>query len=209
MEFDFETLGKKDRYKLLCAIVAPRPIALVTSISENGDRNVAPMSFFNVFGDAPPIVILGIQSRPNGSPKDTVENIRATGEFVVNSVDSAVAEAMVATSIEFPPDVDEAEMVGFGYEPSIKVRPGRIREAPAAMECRVERIVDYHNRAIVFGEVVQMHVRDNCIDPANLHIDNKTYQPLARLHGDFYVASDQQFELPKPTYEQWMAQHEP
>ena len=86
MQFDFEELSKRDKYKLLCAVVAPRPIALITSISPDGIGNAAPMSFFNVFGDEPPILIVGIQNRITGGAKDTLHNARTTGEFVVNMV---------------------------------------------------------------------------------------------------------------------------
>lgn len=209
MQFDFEELSKKDRYKLLCAVVAPRPIALITSISPSGIGNAAPMSFFNVFGDEPPIIIVGVQNRLTGGPKDTAENARSTGEFVVNMVNREIGEAMITTAVEFPPEVDEVEKAGFTYEPSVKVRPSRIKQSPASMECRLERIVDYSNRSILFGEVVHMNIDDECIDPVNLHIDNQKYQPLGRLHGDYYVSTETQFQLHRPTYQEWLDENEP
>ncbi len=209
MLFDFETLTKKERYKLLCAVVAPRPIALITSVSPDGIGNAAPMSFFNVFGDEPPIIIVGIQNRLTGGPKDTLHNAQTMGEFVVNMVNRDIGEGMITTAVEFPPEDDEVEKAGFSYVPSIKVRPSRIAQSPASMECKVERIIDYDNRSILFGEVVHMTIADECIDPTTLYIDNTTYQPLGRLHGDYYVTTENQFQLPRPTYEEWLIKNDP
>ena len=109
---------------------------------------------------------------------------------------------MITTAVEFPPEDDEVIKAGFDYEPSIKVRPSRIRQSPASMECRVERIIDYSNRSILFGEVVHMNIDDSCIDPATMYINNATYQPLGRLHGDYYISSENQFQLHRPTYQE-------
>ena len=138
MEFDFEELEQKDRYKLLCSFGAPRPIALVTTISTDGVHNAAPFSFFNVFGDEPQIVILGIRDRPDGRPKDTTKNIKDTGEFVIHMTDRETSRRMVDCAVDFDPAVDKITETGFSLEPSVKVKPQRIAEAPAAMECRLE-----------------------------------------------------------------------
>ncbi|AHD03526.1 flavin reductase family protein [Leisingera methylohalidivorans] len=195
MEFDFEALPPKDRYRLLCSFVAPRPIALVTTNSESGMPNAAPMSFFNVFSQDPPIVILGIQARPDGTEKETMRNIRRSNEFVVNLCDMAIAQQMVDCGISFPDDVDEVALTGLSHAPSLKIGPERVAEAPASMECRVSQIIDYPHRAIVLGEVVQMHVRDTCLDAAGRYVRPEAYQPVARLHADNYIVSDRQFEL--------------
>ena len=94
MEFDFVELPEKDRYRLLCSFVGPRPIALVTTVDEHNCHNAAPMSFFNVFSHDPPLLIIGMQTRPDGTVKDTVANIRRTGEFVAHMVDMSIAEEM-------------------------------------------------------------------------------------------------------------------
>lgn len=195
MEFDFETLPPPDRYRLLCSFVAPRPIALVTTTAEDGTPNAAPMSFFNVFSQDPPIVILGIQARPDGTEKETMRNIRRSGEFTVNLCDMAIAQQMVDCGIGFPDEVDEVALAGLSHAPSLKIRPARVAEAPAAMECRTERIIDYPRRAIVLGEVVQMHVRDACLDAGGRYVRPDIYQPVARLHADNYIVSDRQFVL--------------
>jgi flavin reductase (DIM6/NTAB) family NADH-FMN oxidoreductase RutF len=195
MEFDFLTLGKDDRYRLLCSFVAPRPIALVTTVSADGRPNGAPMSFFNVFSHEPPLLVLGIQTRPDGSPKDTLRNLRDTGEFVVNMVDRAIGQLMVECGVAYPAGVDEITRSGLHWERSAVVSPGRVQESPCAMECRLERSIEFDRRSIVIGEVVYMHVRDDCIDADGVDVIAKNYAPLARLHGDNYIEATEQFEL--------------
>ena len=99
---DFTTLPAQDRYKLLCALVVPRPIALVTTLGPGGIVNAAPFSFFNVFAEAPPLIVLGLQSRPDGSLKDTSAHIRDIGSFTVNLTDEALAERMNVCAVELP-----------------------------------------------------------------------------------------------------------
>ena len=197
MEFDFTTIAAELRYKLLCSFVGPRPIALVTTLGLDGIANAAPMSFFNVFAQTPPLLILGLQDRPHG-PKDTTRNIRDLGELVVNLVDAPLARQMVACSVDHPPEVDEALVAGFTWAASTSVRPGRIAEAPVSFECRLERTVDFPGRCIVFAEVVHMHVRDTCIDPRTLRVLPEQYRPVARMHGDWYVTAEDWYELRKP-----------
>jgi flavin reductase (DIM6/NTAB) family NADH-FMN oxidoreductase RutF len=200
MEFDFTELPEKDRYRLLTNFVGPRPIALVTTIDGHGCNNAAPMSFFNVFSHDPPILILGIQTRPDGRVKDTVANIRCSGEFVVHMVDMSIAKEMILTGIDLPHDVDEIDFAGLTSTPSRQVKPSRIAESPCAMECRVLQLLDYGRRTIVVGEVVQMHVRDDCLDAQGRYVRPEAYQPIARLHADNYVVSDRQFVMEEPDY---------
>ena len=197
MEFDFTAIGADLRYKLLCSFVGPRPIALVTTLGRDGVANAAPMSFFNVFAQTPPLLILGLSDRPGG-PKDTTRNVRDTGELVLNLVDAPLAVPMVACSVDHPPEVDETVLAGLTLLPSVAVRPGRIAEAPVAFECRLERTVDYPGRCILFAEVVHMHVRDACIDPTTLRVRPEHYRPVARMHGDWYVTAEDWYELKKP-----------
>lgn len=207
MDFDFTTLPPRDRYRLLSSLVAPRPVALVTTTSETGHNNAAPISFFNVFGEDPAIIILGISARGNGAEKDTLRNIRRTGEFVANMVDLPMARQMVVCAVEFDADVDELAVAGLTPVASHRVRPNRVAESPCAMGCRVERIIEYPGRAVVFGEVLEMFVRDDCLDAAGHYVDPAVYQPIARLHRDNYVVCDTQFELSKPAdllrFENW------
>ena len=206
MEFDFTQLPPQDRYRLLTNFVGPRPIALVTTRSEAGHSNAAPMSFFNVFSQDPPIVILGVQTRGDGHEKDTLVNIRRTGQFCVNMVDMELAEAMILCGINFAPDVDEPAFAGLDTAPCRQIDARYIARTPCAMECRVERIIDFPRRAIILGEVVEMSVRDDCLDEQGRYVNPEVYQPIARLHADNYIVADRQFELLKPAdAAQWEA----
>lgn len=198
MDFDFTRITPEERYRLLTNFVGPRPIALVTTLSEAGHNNAAPMSFFNVFSHDPAIVILGIQTRPDGEEKDTVRNIRRTGEFVVNMVDMALADQMLICGLGVEPDVDEVELAGLTALRCDQVGANRLAETPCAMECRVERLVEYHRRMIVLGEVVHMHIRRDCLDAQGRYVNPETYQPIARLHADNYITSDRQIHMPSP-----------
>lgn len=198
MQFDFTTLPPQDRYRLLTNFVGPRPIALVTTRSQAGHDNAAPMSFFNVFSQDPAIVILGIQTRADGLEKDTLRNIRRTGQFCVNMVDMSLAEGMILCGVNFAPDVDELAFAGLKAAACRQIAASRLADTPCAMECRVERIIDFPRRAIVLGEVLEMHVRPDCLDAQGRYVNPDVYQPLARLHADNYIVSDNQFELRKP-----------
>lgn len=203
MEFDFCALGEADRYRLLTNFVGPRPIALVTTVDAEGRNNAAPMSFFNVFSHEPPILILGIQTHPDGQVKDTVANIRRSSEFVVHMVDLSIARQMILTSLQLDSGVDEIEFAGLTSVPSRQVKPPRIAESPVAMECRVLDLLDYGRRTIVLGQVVQMHVRDECLDERRRYVRPETYQPIARLHADNYIVADRQFVLEEPSEADW------
>ncbi|MDN5786790.1 flavin reductase family protein [Pseudorhodobacter sp.] len=198
MDFNFSQMEAADRYRLLTNFVGPRPIALVSTRSVEGQNNAAPMSFFNVFSHDPAIVVLGIQTRPDGEEKDTLRNIRKTGEFAVNMVDMALAGGMLVCGLGVEPDIDEIALAGFDSIPGTQIAAHWVAQAPCAMECRVERLIDYNRRVIVLGEVVHMHVRRDCLDAEGHYVDPAVYQPIARLHADNYITSDRQFEMPSP-----------
>ncbi len=198
MEFDFTELEPESRYRLLTNFVGPRPIALVTTRSADGRNNAAPMSFFNVFSHEPPIVVLGIQPRLSGEDKDTIVNIRRSGEFVVNMVDMALSQQMLVCGLAFESDVDELEMAGLPTARCSQIDVDYVASAPCAFECRVERLIEYPRRVLVLGEVVHMHVRRECLDEAGRYVNPDTYQPIARLHADNYITSDRQFVLKAP-----------
>lgn len=198
MEFDFAALEAESRYRLLTNFVGPRPIALVTTRSPSGRSNAAPMSFFNVFSHEPPIVVLGIQPRASGEEKDTVANIRRTGEFAVSMVDMALSQQMLVCGLPFDSDIDELEMAGLPTAACHQVDVDRIAVSPCTFECRVERLIDYPRRVLVLGQVVHMHVRRDCLDAAGRYVNPETYQPIARLHADNYITSDRQFVLKAP-----------
>jgi len=204
--FDLQRLGAAERYKLLGGLVVPRPIALVTTRDRQGRDNAAPFSFFNVLAEEPPLVVLGLGVSPSGRAKDTTNNIRDFGEFVVHLVDEPIAEAMNHCAIDLPPEISEIELAGFSLLPSELVAPGRIAEAPVAMECR--RYVTLQpgpERYIVLGEVLMLHVRDGIVDPATLRVDRDAYAPIGRLFGGGYVRTHDRFEMPRISYSEWLA----
>lgn len=206
MLFDFDTLNAADRYKLLVSTVGPRPIAWVVTLDRNGVRNAAPFSFFNVVSGDPPLVIVGIGGRRPGDAKDTGNNIRETGQFVVNMVSDANAKAMNVTAIEFPHGVDELAEAGLTTVASTRVRPPRIVESPVAFEC--ERFVNVDlgvDRTLVIGRVLAVHVHDDCvIDAGRCHIDNARLDLIGRLHGaGWYSRTRDRFEMPRIAVADW------
>lgn len=192
---DLLTLSPAARYKLLTGIVVPRPVAWVTTVDETGLVNAAPYSFFNLFGEDPATIVLGLQHRPDGSAKDTTRNIAASGEFVVNLATPALLDAMVGSASSYPSDVSEPQALQLATAASLKVRPPRLRDAPAAIECR--RLVNLAfgpGREIVIGEAVAVFGRDGLIDAHNHHVDWQGDWPVARLFADRYARLD---ELPR------------
>jgi flavin reductase (DIM6/NTAB) family NADH-FMN oxidoreductase RutF len=207
MLFDFAELSEKDRYKLLVSTVVPRPIAWVVTQDAAGHVNAAPYSFFNVFGNEPPVVIIGIGGRKPGDAKDTGHNIRTTGQFVVNLVSEANAPAMVITAIDFPPEVDEIVQAGLTTLPSVHVRPPRIAESPVAMECERMATIDLAaDRTLVMGRVLAMHIRDDAVlDRARCYVDTPRLGLVGRLHGaGWYARTDDRFEQPRIKPEDWV-----
>lgn len=206
MEFEFSTLNAKDKYKLLTSTVIPRPIALVSTVDDQGRVNAAPYSFFNMVSEDPPTCVLGVQRRPDGRPKDTAQLIREQGEFVVNLVDMDLAEAMNITAINFEPGIDEVDMAGLTTAPSRFIKAPRIVEAPVAFECKRTFTLQLSaERDIVVGEVLTMHVRDGLIDPKTLYLDRSKYDVVGRLFGDLYCPLREVFALKRPEPEAWLA----
>jgi flavin reductase (DIM6/NTAB) family NADH-FMN oxidoreductase RutF len=198
MDVRLDELDQKIRYKLLIGLVYPRPIALISTINANGVYNAAPFSFFNVVADDPPLVVLSFNRRSDGQLKDTVKNIRRTGEFVVNLVDETIANGMVAAGQELPETESEFGVAGFTPANSVAVRPPRIREAPASLECRLFQRFEFGpSRELVLGEVLHAHVRDELVDPATWRV-SEAYRPIGRLYGDRYCTTRQRFDLPGP-----------
>ena len=198
MDIDFTAITARERYRYLTGFVGPRPIALVSTRGRDGRDNAAPMSFFNVFSHDPALLVLGMQPRRDGTEKDSMRNIRDSGVFVVNMVDMRLAQQMLVCGLDPGPDVDEIALSGLTAAPGAAIAAPRIVESPCAFECRVERIIDYPRRAIVFGEVVHFWADETCLTPDGHSVDPRHYQPIARLHDDNYIASDRQFELLPP-----------
>lgn len=197
----FADLAPRDRYKLLCAVVIPRPIALVTTVGPSGIVNAAPFSFFNVFGEDPPLLVLGLQHKPDRSAKDTTRNIAATGSFVVNLVDEGLAEAMNVCATDFPPGVSEVAAAGLTPEPGLDGPAPRLAEAPFAFECRRTLSLAFGpDRELLVGEVLRLHARPGLLDRERLHVDPDAYRPVGRLFGDGYARQRDRFELRRRSY---------
>lgn len=205
MEIDITALAPIDQYKLLASTVVPRPIALVTTISDEFGDNAAPYSFFNCMGEDPPVVVLGLETkRHNQALKDTTVNIRDNGEFVIHLVDEAMAQAMNICAIDFPSNISEVEQAGLTLTPSRVVRPKRIVEAPVAFECEKIALLQIGpTRNIAIGKVVRVHVRDGLLDPVTYYINPELYRPIGRLFGKLYARMSDNFEMEVPSYEAW------
>lgn len=207
MEIDLSAMVPKARYNLLTGLVVPRPIAWVTSRSEEGQLNAAPFSFFNLMGGTPPILCLGIGER-GGAPKDSARNIAATGEFVVNLVSEDCAAAMNATAIDFPEDVDELATFGLATLASRSIGVPRIAMSPVAFECRLTQIIPIgHARSIVIGELLIAHVADEAVlDLDRGHLDPGRLGLIGRMQGGgWYARTSDCFRLPQVTLAEWQA----
>jgi flavin reductase (DIM6/NTAB) family NADH-FMN oxidoreductase RutF len=205
LSYDLNALSQHDRYKLLISLVIPRPIALVTTLGPTGIVNAAPFSFFNVFSETPPLCVLGLQSKPGGTLKDTSAHIRDRGAFVVNLVDEALGQQMNQCAVDFPPDVSEIDAARLNLLPSEKVKIPRIAEAPASLECRHFTTLEVSaQRRLAIGEIVHVHVRGGLWDPDKMRIDMAQYRPLARLFGNFYALLGEPFTHVRQSYEEWL-----
>jgi len=197
LELKLDEISAHERYKLLIGLVIPRPIAWISTWSANGVANCAPFSFFNVFSEDPPLCVIGINPRSDGAMKHSLKNIRRTGEFVVNLVDEATANAMHISSKEFPETVSEFEQAGLTPAPAKMVQHPRIAEAAASFECRLYRLLEISGtRQLVLGEMLLVHARDGVIDPHSKRISEEHYRPIGRLFADRYCTTRQRFNLP-------------
>lgn len=204
LDIDLSTLSPQDRYKILCGVVVPRPIAWVTTVSAGGIVNAAPYSFFNVFSEDPPLIVLGLQRRPDGRRKDTTQNILDSGEFIVNLVDQQLAESMSDSAIDFPMDVSEPSALMLALLPSSKVKPPRLADAPFGFECRRQVSLAFGSgRELLVGEVLSVHARAGLLDPDTLHINLEKYRPVGRLFGDLYSRQTDIFAIERKSFESW------
>ncbi|HEX6287982.1 MAG TPA: flavin reductase family protein [Herpetosiphonaceae bacterium] len=201
MQIDPATLSEREIYKIMIGAVVPRPIAWVASLSAEGRPNLAPFSYFNVACTDPPMVLFCPQRRGDGSPKDTLRNIQATGEFVLHIVSEDLAETMNQTSADYPSELDEFAMVGLRALPGQLVAPPRVAEAAVAFECRVDQIVHVGSARggeVVIGRVMLIHLRDDVYQNGYIVLD--ALKPIARLAGNDYARVTDTFTLPRPVY---------
>jgi flavin reductase (DIM6/NTAB) family NADH-FMN oxidoreductase RutF len=192
MIIDASTLDATSAYKLLIGSILPRAIGWVSTLSPSGVANLAPISFFTAVGRLPPMVSLSLQPRSDGvTLKDTFTNIRDTGEFVTNLVTLPQAHHMHKSAFEFPSDVDEFDAVGLEKEACEVVRAPRVKGAPIALECKLERIITIGDLGdhVVFGEVVRFHIRDDLyLDRGR--IDTAAISAVGRLAAEYSLVNN-------------------
>ena len=189
-------------YRVLTGVVVPRPIAFVSTVSADGNFNLAPYSFFNAVGYDPPTIVFSSSRHVGGKQKDTLANIEQTGEFVVNVVVDDIAEAMNKTAAEFPAGVSEFEIAGLTPAPSDLIKAPRVAESPVNMECRLIQVIPIgkgaHEHGLVIGEVILMHLRDDILD--GHRVNHHILKPTGRLAGSMYCHTADVFEMPRPVY---------
>ena len=190
--------------RVLTGVVVPRPIAFVSTISNSGNVNLSPYSFFNAVSYDPPLIIFSSSKfTSDGKLKDSLSNIEQNGEFVVNIVNENIVEAMNATAAEYPEDVNEFDIANLTQIDSDLVKPPRLSESPVNMECKLERIItlgtEAHPQGLVIGEIIQLHIDDEII--SGHRINHEKLKPVGRLAGNMYTHTYDVFELMRPSYE--------
>jgi flavin reductase (DIM6/NTAB) family NADH-FMN oxidoreductase RutF len=211
MQFEMDNTPHRQIYNLLIGLVAPRPIAWVTSMDEEGRINAAPFSAYNYLCTDPPIVAMGVTNRPDArfTPKDTARNIRRTGEFVVNVVTDDLLDQMNICATDFPTGVNELEMAGLTTAPSSVVKVPRIAEAHAALECREFTSMEIGRSRIILGRVVAMYVEDRFVVPeqngAGPYIKADELHAVGRMNGlgTYARTRDAMVTVPRISYDDW------
>lgn len=192
MEFDLAQLSVQEIYLRMVQLITPRPIAWVSTLSVDGVPNLAPYSFFSGVGANPPTVCFAPANRGNGQPKDTLENVRRTGQFVVNIVTEPVAQAMHRSADDLAADIDEFEFVGIDKLASVKVKPPRVKDAVAAIECTLHSAIGIGTGPgganLVIGNVIYIHLDDDLVD-------QKVIPTIGRVGRQDYTKITQTFRL--------------
>lgn len=180
-------------YRLLTSLVVPRPIAWVSTVAPDGTANLAPHSYFNIVSSAPPVV-----HWTSAGIKDSLRNVRSSGEFVINIVDEELLERMNTTAADFPAGIDEAQWAGIDMATSKVVRPGRVAQSPAALECRLLQELTIGNGNMVFGEVVNVWLRPDI--GALDRILPEQLRAVGRMGGSAYTTTARPTRLERPTW---------
>ncbi len=207
-------LAHRELYNILINAVVPRPIAWVSSLSASGQPNLAPFSFFNAVCAKPPLLAFAPGMRLpkksaaagrelSGEPKDTLRNIRETGEFVINMVSYELGEAMNLTSGDYVSSVDEFEVAKVASAPSTVVRPRRVAESPVSFECKLHQILDFNpdpeGGSLVIGEIVSIHISEPHLKEGRL--DRNSLDLIGRMGGMQYTRTRERFEMVRPKVE--------
>lgn len=195
MILDAGTLPRGAMYRFMTHVIVPRPIAFITTVNPAGRPNAAPFSFFTGLTSRPPLLGVSINLRA-GRPKDTLRNLRDSGEFVVNVVTEAMAEPIVRASGDWPAEVDELALTGLTPEPADLVRPPRVAESPVSLECRLHLEVPLGDTVFVVGEILRARVREELFTDGQ--VDIRKLKPLARLGGDGYARLGELLQLSRP-----------
>jgi flavin reductase (DIM6/NTAB) family NADH-FMN oxidoreductase RutF len=211
MRFDVKNTPQRTIYSLINGLVAPRPIALVTTLSPNGLLNAAPFSSFNYLCINPPILGLGIAAKSVTDGKieikDTARNIEQTGEYVVNVVTEDIAQKMNICGVDFPSEISEPEMAGFTTEPSLVVKVPRLKESHAAFECKLYDTLKPGTAGsrIILGEVVAVYVDDQYMDEKGPYIKAEDLHSIGRMNGlsKYVHTRDAFFDVKRMNYEAW------
>jgi flavin reductase (DIM6/NTAB) family NADH-FMN oxidoreductase RutF len=202
MTIDVADAAVVEVYRTLVEVVTPRPIAWVTSSDPHGSVNLAPFSFFNAFGANPPVVVFSPIRRRDGTEKDTLLNVEATGEFVLNAAVEPLAEQVNLSSKELPHGTSEVELAGLTLRPSTRVGVPRIAEAPVSLECRVLQIIPVGDGPLsanlVLGQVVMIHVDYAILDDSG-RVNPRKLRTIARLGGSDYCRTTDLFAMERPT----------
>jgi flavin reductase (DIM6/NTAB) family NADH-FMN oxidoreductase RutF len=202
MQFDFQKMAAAARYELLLGTVVPRPIALVTTVTQHGVINAAPYSLFNVIGHAPPTLMISVLPHPDQRLKDTASNILATREFVVNLVSEAIAEPMNTMSIDAPAGTNELKLANLETIASVTIKPPRVAASPVAFECRLLTSLSFgSNQAIVIGQITHAFVADQFVVNADRGlIDTPSVKLIGHMQGaKWYAKTSNRFEMDRPT----------
>jgi flavin reductase (DIM6/NTAB) family NADH-FMN oxidoreductase RutF len=201
MQMDVKSTPVVDVYQMLVGLVTPRPIAWVTTLSKAGIVNLAPFSFFNAFGANPPVVVFSPTLKRDGSKKDTLLNIEANGEFVINASSEKHAELINLSSKMLPFDESELSLTGQSTIASTNIAPPRLADVPFALECRLMQIIPVGHGPIsanlVIGEVLMMHV-DDAILGENRQPDPRQLKAIARLGGEYWCRTQDLFQMERP-----------
>lgn len=198
VDFDPAATGRNPFYKLLTAVVVPRPIAWVSTTSADGTHNLAPHSFFSIACVSPPIVQFSSVGR-----KDSLRNVEQTREFVVNFAPEEMFEQINSTATDFPHGVSEFEAVGVAAEPSLRVKPPRVAQSPVALECVLHSTMLFGDSTVVFGRVVHAAVSEDVL--VDGHPEISLMRPLSRLGKNEWGTMGELKDKARIPYTDWQA----